>query len=192
MRKTGRAPCLFCIYKELSTQNQIKMNKEKEFTVVVTADAAKNVVVPSKNNPDWGHIRVEQDRIVIDDRGFGRKKRVSALIPGLIGDLKSFGWKADEKIEGSIIFKEQLTPFNPKDPERDYKIAGKTGVVCCIDGQPIYRKTFYSKDPNAKDVHILDEQGNPMTHNNGDAIRAAYAELAEKEKAGAKNGLGQM
>lgn len=159
--------------------------------VKVTADAAGNVVVPSKNNPEWGHIRVEQLRIVVDDRGFARRKRVSALIPGLIEDLKSFGWKAGQEVEGTIIFKEQLDPFNPKDPERDYKIAGKTGVVCCIDGQPIYRKTFYSKDKSAKDVHILDEAGNPVSHNNGDAIRAAYAELAEKEKAEAGN-LGNM
>jgi hypothetical protein len=158
------------------------MNKEADYTVVVTADAAKNVVVPSKNNPEWGHIRVIQDRIIVDDRGFARKKGVSALIPGLITDLKSFNWKADQKIKGTVIFKEQLEPFNPKDPDRDYKVAGKTGVVCCIDGQPIYRKTFYYTNSDAKDVHILDEHGNPVSHNNGDAIRAAYAELAEKEK----------
>lgn len=171
---------------------QTKMSKEREYTVVVTADGAGNSVVPSKNNPEWGHIRVEQDRIVIDDRGFGRKKRVSALIPGLIVDLKSFGWKASDKIEGCVYFKEQLTPFNPKEPERDYKIAGKTGVICCIDGEPIYRKTFYNKNPDTQDVFILDEQGQPMTHNNGDAIRAAYLELNEKEKSSGGTGLGQM
>lgn len=159
------------------------MNSPKDsLKVKVTADAAKNVVVPSKNNPEWGHIRVVQERIIVDDRGFARKKPVSALIPGLIGDLKAFNWKADQEVKGTIIFKEQLVPFNPKDPDRDYKVAGKTGVVCCIDGQPIYRKTFYNADPDAKDVHILDDHGNPVSHNNGDAIRAAYAELAEKEK----------
>ena len=62
--------------------------------VKVTADAIGNVVIPSKNNADWGHIRVQQERIVIDERGIARKKTVSALIPGLINDLKSFGWKA--------------------------------------------------------------------------------------------------
>lgn len=160
--------------------------------VKVTADAAGNVVVPSKNNPEWGHIRVEQDRMVTDDRGFARKKRVSALIPGLIADLKCYGWKAGQEVEGTIIFKEQLEPFNPKDPERDYKIAGKTGVVCCIDGQPIYRKTFYKEDSRAKDVHILDEDGNPVTHNNGDAIRAAYKELAEKEANASKEAIDKM
>lgn len=150
-------------------------------TVKVISDEAKNVVIPSKNNPEWGHIRVEQDRMVIDDNGFARKKRISALIPGLVKDLKAFNWKADELVSGSIIFKEQLKPFNANDPERDYKVAGKTGIVCCIDGEPIYRKTFYSTAINAQDVHILDENGAIMTHNNADAIKAAYKEIAEKE-----------
>lgn len=160
--------------------------------VKVTADAAGNVVVPSKNNPDWGHIRVEQERMVTDDRGFARNKKVTALIPGLVVDLKRYGWKAGQEVEGTIIFKEQLKPFNAKEPERDYKIAGKTKVVCCIGGEPIYRKTFYKEDPKAKDIHILDEAGNPVTHDNGDAIRAAYKELAEIEAKTAEPNMGSM
>lgn len=134
--------------------------------VIVTADAAKNVIVPSKNSPEWGVIRVEQTRMVIDAGGFARKKKVSALIPGLITDLKGFGWNAGEEVEGKIIVKEQLTPFNEKDPERDYKIAGKTGIVCCVDGQPIYRKAFYTLNQEAYDV--------TLEHNNTEAIRAEY------------------
>lgn len=150
--------------------------------VIVSADKSGLVVVPSKNNPDWGNIRLKQDRIVVDEKGFARKKTVSALVAGTVEDLKSFGWKAGDQLEGKIIFKEQLTPFNKKDPERDYKIAGETEIVCCIEGQPIYRKTFYVTDSNANDVHILDGFGNPMSHTNGDAIRAAYLELEEKKK----------
>jgi len=160
--------------------------------VKVTADPAGNVVIPSKNNSDWGHIRVTQERLLADDRGFVRNKTISALIPGLVVDLKRYGWKKDQEVEGTIIFKEQLTPFNTKEPERDYKVAGKTNVVCCIDGQPIYRKTFYKEDPKAKDVHILDEQGNPVSHNNGDEIKAAYKAITEKEKAAAEQGMDKM
>jgi len=149
--------------------------------VKVTADEAGNVVVPSTNNSEYGHIRVEQTRAIFDDKGFARIKSISALIPGLIADLRSFEWKAGQEIDGKIIAKESLTPFNPKDPERDYKVAGKTGVVCCIDGQPIYRKTFYSTDSNCQDVFVYDEKGNPISHNNGEAIRVAYKQLAEKE-----------
>lgn len=148
--------------------------------VRVTADEAGNVVIPSKNNAEWGHIRVEQERIMTDDRGFARLRKISALIPGLVKDLKSFGWKAGQEIGGTIVFKEQLTPFNTKEPARDYKLAGKTGIPCCIDGEPIYRKTFYKEDENAKDVYITDANGNIIQHTNGDAIREAYKKQAEE------------
>lgn len=139
--------------------------------VKVTADELGNVVVISKNNPDWAHIRVEQSRVVIDDNGFARKKTISALVHGTVEDLRSFGWKANQELAGKIIFKESLEPFNLNDPNRDYKIAGKTGIVCCLDGQPIYRKTFYTLNNNAEDVAIQ--------HNNVEDIKAAYAKDAE-------------
>lgn len=160
--------------------------------VKVTADAAGNVVVPSSNNSEWGHIRVEQSRIVFDDKGFARVKPMSALIPGLISDLRSFGWKAGQEIDGKIIAKESLIAFNSKEPDRDYKVAGKTGIVCCIDGQPIYRKTFYTPTESSQDVFILDENGNPISHNNTEAIRVAYAELATKEKSISPNTLSDL
>ena len=139
--------------------------------VKVTADELGNVVVISKNNPEWAHIRVEQSRVVIDDNGFARKKTISALLHGTVEDLKSFGWVANKEIPGKIIFKESLEPFNMNEPERDYKIAGKTGIVCCQDGQPIYRKTFYTLNSNAQDVAVA--------HNNTEDIRAAYATSVE-------------
>ena len=141
--------------------------------VKVTADKTTGaVIVVSKNNSEWAHIRVEQSRMVIDDNGFARVRTISALVHGTVEDLKAFGWKKDQELEaGKIIFKESLEPFNLTQPERDYKIAGKTGIVCCQDGQPIYRKTFYTLNSKAEDVAVA--------HNNVDAIRAAYAEDAE-------------
>lgn len=156
------------------------MNK----SVKVTGDEAGNVIVPSNNNPEWGHIRVEQERMVVDDRGFARKKKVSALIPGTIEDLKGFGWKKGESVEGRIVIKERLEPFNENEPERDYKIAGETGIVCCIDGQPIYRKAFYTLNMNAYDETV--------EHDNGDAIKAAYAALTEKKSEGAAKGISTL
>ena len=137
----------------------------------VAADKAGNVIVRSSNNPEYGHIRVEQTRMVIDDSGFARRKKLSALIPGLVEDLKGFAWSADEQVEGKIIVKESLTPFNSNDPERDYKIAGNSGIVCCQDGQPIYRKNFFTLSNSAEDTSV--------EHTNGDEIKAAYAELKE-------------
>jgi hypothetical protein len=141
--------------------------------VIVTADKADNVIVPSKKNPEWGHIRVEQIRMVVDDRGFARKKPVSALIHGTVSDLKGFGWVKGQEVEGKVIIKEQLIPFNEKDPERDYKIAGETGIVCCVDDQPIYRKAFYTTNEKAGDVF--------EAHTNTDAIKEAYNKLKNPE-----------
>jgi hypothetical protein len=149
--------------------------------VIVTADAAGNVIAPSPNNPEWGTILVTQKRIIIDERGFARPKNASALIAGTIKDLKQFGWKAGQELEGTIFYKEQLEPFNKKEPNRDMKIAGKTGIPCTINGQPMYRKGFYSHNPNQSDVYIIDEYGCVMTHDNGDEIRAGYKKLSANE-----------
>ena len=141
--------------------------------VKVTAEESTgSVVVVSKNNPDWGHIRVEQTRISIDDNGFARKRNISALIHGTVEDLKSFKWVNGQEIPGKIIAKESLEPFNMNQPERDYKIAGKTGIVCCQDGQPIYRKTFYTLNSSSEDVLV--------SHNNVEDIRAAYSTTGEE------------
>lgn len=141
--------------------------------VQVTADKAGNVIVKSPNNPTYGHIRVEQTRMVIDENGFARRKKLSALIPGTIKDLSGFGWEAGNLVAGKVIVKESMTPFNKKDPERDYKVAGQSGVVCCSEGNPIFRKHFFVLNPNAEDVTI--------PHDNEEEIKAAYAELAEEE-----------
>lgn len=140
--------------------------------VKVTSDKAGNVIIKSANNPDFGHIRVEQTRMVVEDNGFARKKTLSALIPGTITDLKGFGWEAGQEVDGKIIVKESVKPFNKKDADRDFKIAGKSGVICTVDENPIYRKHFYTLDSNAADVLVA--------HDNEDEIKAAYAELAEK------------
>jgi hypothetical protein len=154
-------------------------------SVKVTADEAGNVIVKSKTNPEYGHIRVEQTRMLIDNSGFARKMKLSALIPGTVEDLAGFGWDAGEAVEGKIIVRQSLAPFNKKDPERDYKIAGETGIVCCVDGEPIYRKHFYTADSTATD-YDTDESGEivngGLKHTNGLEIQAAYASSKESAK----------
>jgi hypothetical protein len=143
--------------------------------VIVRADEAGSVIAQSKNNAKFGHIRVEQTRMIIDEEtGFAKKKKISALIPGEIADLKGFGWDNGQEVDGKIIIKERLTPFNEKDPDRDIKIAGDTGVTCMEDDKVIYRKHFYTTDASATDRLIA--------HTNTEEIRAAYAAIKEKEK----------
>ncbi len=134
--------------------------------VKVTADKAGNVISVSKNNPEWGHIRVEQTRMLVDERGFARTTRISALIPGKVESLAAFGFTAGQEIPGTIYIKEQTTPFDAKTPERDLKIAGSTGVICKIGDEAIYRKNFYHNNPDKTDEEV--------EHTNKAEIVAAY------------------
>ena len=138
--------------------------------VLVTANKEGHVIVKSKNNPEYGHIRVEQQRMVIDDStGFAKLKPISALVPGTIKDLKGFGWKDGDEVNGKIRIVEQFDPFNKKDEDRDLKVAGKTGIVCSQDGQPIYRKHFFTFNIDLADK--LEE------HTNQEEISEAHAAL---------------
>ena len=133
--------------------------------VIVTADQAGNVITQSKRNQEYGFIRVSQMRASFDNRGFADMKEVTALIHGTMDSLKKFGWNANQEIDGKIVIKEQTKPFNTKEPERDLKFAGDTGVVCSKDGEPIYRKHFYTQNPSAQDVLV--------EHTNKEEIYAA-------------------
>ena len=150
-----------------SIQISIQMNK----SVVVTAKDGV-VVHPSPNNKEYGYIRLEQTRLVTEG-GFGRSKRLSAIMPGKLTDLNSFGWKEKEVVEGKIIVKESLTPFNTKDPDSDIKMAGTSGLACTLGGQPIYRKHEFTFDVNAQDELI--------EHDNKDAIKNAYKAAEDAE-----------
>jgi hypothetical protein len=144
--------------------------------VIVLADeSTKAVVNVSQNNPEYGYVRVQQIRTMIDDNGFLRRKPISALIPGTLAELQEFGFFAGQQLDGKILVEESLEPFNDKTPERDLKVAGDTGIVCTLNGQPIYRRTKMSFDTNASDTLVK--------HDNVDELRAAYAMTANRSKA---------
>ena len=151
-------------------------------SVLVTADKLGNAIVPSKENPEWGHVRVEHKRFIVEE-GFGRTKTLSALIHAPIVELQAQGFHKGQELAGKIIFKESLTPFNKKNPEKDYKMAGTSGVVCKYNNQPIYRKTFYVQDVNTSDVPLMTEDGELLKHTNTEEIKAAYARQKANETA---------
>lgn len=135
--------------------------------VVVTADKNGNVIGVSENNPEYGYVRVEQTGSFINDQGWLRISRRSALIKGLVKDLIETGFTEGQEMPGKIVVKESLTPFNPDNPDRDLKIAGDSGVVCRLDDQPIYRQSFYTINDNAQDEFIA--------HTNTEEIREVQA-----------------
>lgn len=145
--------------------------------VIVTADKVGRVIVPYPSNPIYGYIRVEQKRLITNYKGEQEPKVVTALVQDLVTNLKKRGWVVGQELPGKIVFKEQLNPFDAKYPEKDYKVAGKTKIVCAIYGEPIYRKAFYDLSESAEDSFITDDKGDIMEHTNKDDIRAAYARL---------------
>ena len=98
---------------------------------------------------------------------------------GTTENLTSYAKNLGKTLPGKIIAIESLEPFNNTNPDRDLKYAGDTGIICCQDGQPIYRKTEYTYDVEAQDILI--------EHTNGDAIRAANESSFELDKSKIKN-----
>ena len=90
---------------------------------------------------------------------------------GKAEDLSSLGYFKGQALAGKIVIRESLEPFNTENPEKDYKIAGKSGVICCQDGQPIYRKCFYTTNEAEGDILIA--------HNNTESIREAMLTAEE-------------
>jgi hypothetical protein len=133
--------------------------------VQIVPDELGNVIRVSQNNSEFGHVRLQQERVTFGNTGWVNRKTVSTLLHGKVEDLRDMGLHNMKELAGKIVIRESLEPFNSNDPDRDLKIAGDTGIVCCQDGQPIYRKTIFTADTNAEDVLVA--------HDNGDAIREA-------------------
>ena len=142
--------------------------------VNIIADDMGNVIRQSSTSSEYGYVRLQQDRVTFGNGGWVKKSNISTLLHGKLEDLQSIGLESMTSVPGKIIIKEQLTPFSTNDPDRDYKMAGDTGIICCVDGEPIYRKTFYVADATSQDVLVA--------HNNGDAIKEANASAFNLDK----------
>lgn len=135
------------------------------YRVIVSSNEDGSVISLSKNNPQYGYIRVSQKRLVINRKGWVNMKELSALVQADVETLKQLDWKAGQELNGQIVIKESIEPFSPENSQKDLKIAGDSNVICSINGQPIYRKCFY--DPTASDIDIL------VQHDNLEEIRNA-------------------
>jgi hypothetical protein len=136
-----------------------------ESKVNILADDKGRVVRQSNLNSKFGHVRLQQTRVTFGNGGWVKKSNVSTLLHGTMEDLNDMGIASMKVLPGKIIIKEQVEPFSVNNQDRDLKMAGQTGIICCVDGQPIYRKTFFVADATAQDVLIA--------HDNGLAIKEA-------------------
>jgi hypothetical protein len=137
--------------------------------VNVSSNEDNSIITLSKNNPEYGYIRVTQQRLLINKKGWVSIRPLSALVQADVETLKMLNWSPNQQLKGQIVIKESFEPFTPDNPDKDLKIAGETGIPCCVDGQPIYRKCFY--DPTGNDVDDL------IQHNNTEEIKIAVKSL---------------
>lgn len=134
------------------------------YGVSVCGDPQGSIIGISSNNPEYGYVRVECAAREIREGGWLKYVKRSALIKGLVTDLKQANFKLGEEIPGKIIVKESLEPFNPENPEKHLKRAGAEGVVLTVEGKPIYRESFYTIDPYKEDELI--------SHDNTEEVKA--------------------
>jgi hypothetical protein len=139
----------------------------KNANVSISADELGNVIRQSNTNSEYGFIRLVQERATFGNTGWLKKSNLSTILHGKLEDLQSLGLNATDTLPGKIVIKESLVPFNKNDADRDLKMAGDTGIICSVDGQPIYRKTIFVGDPSAKDVLVSHDNGQDISLANG-------------------------
>lgn len=138
--------------------------KFKNQSVTIVKDDMGNTIRVSKKNAEYAHIRLTQEKTVITN-GWVNQKTISTLLHGKTETLIASGVKKYKKLPGNIVVVESF-----EGEERNLKMAGKTEIVCCQDGQPIYRTTKYDATGTLEDVLI--------PHNNGQAIKDANAAMS--------------
>ena len=147
-----------------------KLQKTNNMSKVkITADKNGNIVTISENNPEYGWIFVEQIASQFEN-GWMKNVVRKARINGKTNELVEAKFTTGQELPGRIVVLESLSPFDTENPDRDLKVAGKTGVICRYDDQPIYRQSVYTSNLNAFDELI--------THTNGEEIKEVN--LAQK------------
>jgi hypothetical protein len=137
--------------------------------VLITADQMGSVIGVSKVNPEYGFIRVTQLRTVISENGWLRPMKLSAFIRGKVEDLQDMNFVAGQELNGKLIIKESTEPFNKITPDKNIKVAGETGIVCCYYGAPIYREVSYTTNVELEDILV--------PHNNTEEIKVEMAKI---------------
>ena len=129
---------------------------------LVTVRKENGATVRVSNNPEYGYVVLEQIASELKG-GWISDKTLTTIIQGKTSVLESMD--LSKPLIGKIVVLESLKPFNDKQPKRDLKYAGDTGIVCMDGDNPIYRKTEFTYDINKHSEFIK--------HTNGADIRNA-------------------
>ena len=95
--------------------------KTNSSNVRIAPDDQGNAIRVSKNNPEFGHMRLTQEKTSFGTNGWVNRKVLSTLVHGTVEDLQSLGYEGGQELPGILNVQEQLTPFNEKSVE-SYKV----------------------------------------------------------------------
>lgn len=140
--------------------------------VYVTGDEFGNTINVSKNNPEYGYLIVAQETPIFN-AGWFKMQSHTATLAGKMSDLEKYNFAVGQVLPGKIYIHESLEAFD-NDETKNLKIAGSTGVICTVKGQPIYRKTIYTQDMNQQNIFV--------EHDNKEEIIAANLKMNKVEK----------
>ena len=141
---------------------------------VVPTESGMVIRVNEKNN-QFGYVVLRQIREEFSENGFVEEKAVTCLVKGEISVLKRRNWKPWQSLKGKIAVQESLPPFREKSIDYDIKMSSREGGVMLVhEDQPIFRRTFYSINPDKEDTYIQ--------HTNVEEVRAAISAKADAKR----------
>ncbi len=130
------------------------------------------VIRVNEKNKEFGYILLRQVRTEFSENGFIEEKPVTCLVKGHLSVLKKMNWKPWQAVKGKIVVQESLEPFRDKSIEYDIKMSSREGGVMLVhEDQPIFRRTYYSVNPEKEDTFIQ--------HTNVEEVRAAIQAKAD-------------
>jgi len=155
--------------------------KTNSSNVRISPDEQGNAIRVSKNNAEYAHMRITQERVDFGSNGWVNRKVFSALIHGKTEDLTEMGFKAGQELSGNILVVESF-----EGRQEDLKIAGETGIVCKgVDPETgelrdIYRTTRYDASGQMQSVMIAHVKGDEIREANGNTKKTvSQSELNE-------------
>lgn len=123
------------------------------YPVRILGDSEGRIIKVSDRNPRYGSIKISQRRPVMSLKGgnFINYKEITAFISGSVENLEEHvelaGWTVDKTIPGNIYIIESFSPFYPN---QNPKINPETREVILVDGNQVYRQSFY--DPSGREM----------------------------------------
>ena len=150
--------------------------------VRVNPDEQGNAIRVSKNNSEYAHMRVTQERVDFSASGWVNRKIFSTLIHGKTEDLTEMGFRPNEELPGNIIVVESF-----EGRTEDLKIAGETGIVCKgVDQETgevreIYRTTRYDATGQMQSTLIAHVNGDEIREANGNTTTSSSKTINQSE-----------